>query len=93
MKIKMKNDAGIIREQKVGFSWTTMFFGAWVQIFRGNWGEFFKWFLFVPITFGVWGIVQMFTTNKKEIIRLSERGYKPATEADMSVLRNKGIIA
>src|SRR5699024_7054696 len=90
--VNLKNSAVVIKQQKVGFSWTSLFFGGVVQIFRGNWSEFFKFWVFALITFGAWWFIHPFTANKKEIIRLLEMGYMPATDADKTILAQSGII-
>ncbi len=35
MKVAFRNSAGLIREVKVGFSWTCLFFGGFPFLFRG----------------------------------------------------------
>jgi hypothetical protein len=91
-KVKLQNDSGVVKEIKVGFSWTTLFFGAWVALFRGQWGEVVKWFLLNPITLGIWGLVQCWTTNKKHAILYLEKGYKPLSDSDKKELTKRGII-
>jgi hypothetical protein len=91
-KVKLENKVGVIKETNVGFSWTTFFFGGWVAIFRGQWGEVVKWFLLNPITIGIWGICQCWTTNKKTVIGFIEKGYESATEEDKSLLIQKNIL-
>ena len=39
MKVFLRNDAGVTKECKVGFSWTMFFFGLFVSLLRGD----FKW--------------------------------------------------
>jgi hypothetical protein len=93
LKITLKHSTShVVKEQKLGFSWTTFFFGGWVAIFRGQWGEVLKWFLLNPITLGIWGIVQCWTTNKKTIVSFLEKGYLPATEKDADFLISKGVL-
>ncbi|HLU22617.1 MAG TPA: hypothetical protein VKZ77_09030 [Bacillaceae bacterium] len=92
-KVKLKNKVGVVKELKVGFSWTTFFFGGWVAIFRGQWGEVLKWIFLNPITIGIWGLVQCWTTNKKTIISFIEKGYEPASDNDQSLLMQKKIVA
>ena len=91
-KVKLKNNVGVVKEVKVGFSWTTFFFGGWVAIFRGQWGEVLKWFFLNPITIGIWGLVQCWTMNKKTIHLLIEKGYEPATENDRALLVSRDVI-
>lgn len=92
-KVKLKNSTGVIKEATVGFSWTTFFFGGWVAMFRGQWGEVLKWFFLNPITLGIWGLCQCWTTNKKTIIGFIEKGYEPASEQDRSILVQRNIVA
>lgn len=91
-KVRLKNDAGAVKIATVGFSWTTFFFGGWVAMFRGQWSEVAKWFFLNPITLFIWGIVQCWTTNKKTIHFLLEKGYVPATDHDRALLVSKNII-
>ncbi|WP_206711489.1 hypothetical protein [Peribacillus faecalis] len=92
-KVKLKNSTGVIKEVKVGFSWTTFFFGGWVALFRGQWGELIKWFLLNPITLGIWGLIQCWTANKKTVIAVIEKGYTPASEEDRALLVSREIIS
>jgi hypothetical protein len=92
-KVKLRNKVGVVKEAKVGFSWTTFFFGGWVAMFRGQWGEVLKWFFLNPITLGVWGIVQCWTANKKTIVNLIEKGYEPASDDDRNLLVQRNIVA
>lgn len=93
MKIRLKNDAGIVKECKLGFSWTTFFFGLLVPLTRGD----FKWsiimLLLAVITVGISWLVMPFIYNKKYIVSLLEKGYKPASEIDENALVGKNIIA
>jgi hypothetical protein len=92
-KVRLKNKVGVVKEVKVGFSWTTFFFGGFVAMFRGQWGEVAKWIFLNPITLGIWGICQCWTANKKTIINLIEKGYEPAGEEDKQLLVKRNIIA
>jgi hypothetical protein len=91
-KVTLRNKTGVVKICKVGFSWTTFFFGGWVAVFRGQWGEVVKWFLLNPITLGIWGLVQCWTTNKKTIIGFIEKGYEPASDKDRETLIRSNII-
>lgn len=76
MKRMMKNEIGQVRIVKEGFSWTTLFFGAFVPLCRGDW----KWFLIMIVaamlTFGLSSIVFCFLYNKFYINDLLEKGYR-----------------
>lgn len=93
MNVRLKNDIGVVKECKVGFSWTTLFFGLFVPLLRGD----FKWtcimLVLAFITCGLSWLVVPFIYNKRYIISLCEKGYKPASETDRSILVGKGIIA
>lgn len=134
MVVNLKNDAGVMRKAPVGFSWTMLFFGPLVPLFRGDlkWtilhllmlslaqlfsGDFVPSQLFfdpfVPffrslyyysttldllmqllphLFFGIGWIVLPFIYNKRYIVNLLERGYKPADEESRIALVSRGII-
>ncbi|MCQ6561717.1 DUF2628 domain-containing protein [Paenibacillus mendelii] len=101
MKVRLKNAVGGLKEVKVGFSWTTFFFGFFPALFRGD----LKWAVIMFITsvaigiftlgFGAWipGIIFSFIYNKMYIKELLEKGYRPADDHAQSALQTKGIIA
>ncbi|CDN41403.1 MULTISPECIES: hypothetical protein [Paenibacillus] len=101
MRIRLKNAAGGIKDAKVGFSWTTFFFGFFPALFRGD----LKWavIMFVAsvavgiftLGFGAWvpGIIFSFIYNKMYIKELLEKGYHPADQHSQNELQSKGIIA
>lgn len=93
MKVNLKQEGtGLVKQIKVGFSWTTFFWGFFPALFRGDW----KWALIMGIvafiTFGISWLVFPFIYNKLYIRDLLSKGYKPADEASRSILRQKGII-
>ncbi len=63
MKVFLKNNVGVVKECKVGFSWTTLFFGLFVPLLRGD----FKWsaimFILACLTFGLSWLVMPFIYN------------------------------
>lgn len=99
MHSTLKNDVGLIKEVKIGFSWTTLFFGFFPALFRGD----LKWaaIMFVSaiavslitIGFGGWiiSIVFAFIYNKIYIKELIEKGYLPASEESKAKLQSAGI--
>jgi len=94
-KITLKNDVGVVKRVPVGFSWTMFFFGPLVPLFRGD----IKWtilYLLVALVtlpfYGVGCLILPFVYNKRYVIGLFERGYKPADEESRKILIAKGII-
>ncbi len=81
---------GVQKESYVGFSWTTLFFGPFVPLFRGD----IKWFLIMLVgllTFGILNLVFSFTYNKIYTSNLVEKGYKPADDTSKLFMLNAGI--
>ena len=76
MKRMKKNEIGQVKVVKEGFSWTMLFFGIFVPLYRGDW----KWFLIILIanifTYGWASVVFAFIYNKIYINDLLEKGYK-----------------
>ena len=92
MIVKLVNADGQLRTAKVGFSWTTFFFGFLVPIFRGD----VKWavimFIASLLTLFVAQIVLSFTYNGTYIRELLNKGYRPEDEYSRAVLVAKGYI-
>ena len=82
--ITLKNDAGITKTVKAGFSWTVFFFGFFVPLFRGDW----KWAGIMAISsiivamftygLGAWVLLLIFAVKYNEwyINDLKEKGYR-----------------
>ena len=92
MKINMKTPTGVIKQVKLGFSWTMLFLGVFVPLFRGD----FKWaiitFLASLVTCGIAWFVFPFIYNKIYIKDMIEKGWMPADEVAAAALKNKGIF-
>jgi hypothetical protein len=100
MKVLLKNEGGISKNVKVGFSWTTFFFGFFPALFRGD----LKWaaIMFIislalgAFTLGIGsfvsGIVFSFIYNKIYIKDLIEKGYRPADEQSRALLETNQIL-
>lgn len=77
MKRIMTNEqTGQTKTVKIGFSWTTFFFGACVPLLRGDFKWFFIMILLAFITLGISWFVVPFIYNGKYIDTLFEKGYK-----------------
>ncbi len=76
-KIMMKNPTtGQLKNGFYGFSWTYLFFGFFVPLFRSELGIAALHLLFSIFTFGIWQIIVSFLYNKQYTQRLIEKGYK-----------------
>jgi hypothetical protein len=67
--------SGLTRKGYFGFSWTYLFFGWFVPLFRGELGVAALHFLFSVLTFGLWQIIVAFLYNKQYMTRMLEKGY------------------
>ncbi|WP_395318586.1 hypothetical protein [Fructilactobacillus frigidiflavus] len=102
MKISLVNPTtNQIKRAKIGFSWTTFFFGFWPALFRGNW----LWFLVMLVAetlfglktyaFGslIVGIIFAFIYNKLYINGLLNNGWVAADAYSNQALISHGFIA
>ncbi|AKP66815.1 hypothetical protein [Companilactobacillus ginsenosidimutans] len=100
MKVNLINNATRDTKQvKVGFSWTTFFFGFIPAVFRWD----LKWFLIIlaieiiasiptmGFGFSVVGIIFSFFYNRLYINDLLKKGYVPADDGDKGILSNRGF--
>lgn len=77
MKVRMENGAGLARNVKVGFSWTSLFFGGLPFFFRGMPVHGAIWLVLSLVTCGLSNIPLMFLINKMTAHYYLERGYRP----------------
>ncbi|AXJ12915.1 MULTISPECIES: DUF2628 domain-containing protein [Streptococcus] len=102
MKLNLINqDTNQTKNVKVGFSWTTLFFGPFVPLFRKDW----KWFgimlsvtvltVAVSVMFdieppsGIVGIIFSFFYNNEYIKDLVTKGWEPLTQEDEDIYEEK----
>ena len=71
----LKNDNGVTKQVKKGFSWTMLFFGIFVPLIRGD----IKWFVIslvaAFVTVGISWLVFPFIYNKLYLNDLLNKGY------------------
>ncbi len=100
MFVRMNNkETGDLKRCKVGVSWTSLFFGWIVPLFRGDWVWFATMLLttlvFGSLSSGVAGfmvnIVMFIIYNKYYIQGLGKKGYTPASGVDAKVLASHNI--
>ncbi|MFD3271099.1 DUF2628 domain-containing protein [Paenibacillus dendritiformis] len=101
MHVQLVNAQGAAKNVKLGFSWTTFFFGFFPALFRGD----LKWaaIMFIcacliglfTLGLGAWipGIIFSFIYNKMYIREMMEKGYRPANAETEAALQAKGIMA
>jgi len=100
-EVILKHQSGLMRKGYIGFSWTSLLFGCFPAIFRGDW---FGCLLYVGLsvllavlTLGIGNIVLMIVWailyNKWHLKRLIEKGYRLAdgSEASLSVKAELGM--
>ena len=84
-KVAMRHkETGILKDGYFGFSWTTLFFGFFPALFRGDFITFLGGFaitlIIAAVTVGIGaffvGLVWAFMYNKYYTRRLLERGYE-----------------
>ena len=73
--LKLRNENGAIKEAPVGFSWTTLFLGSFVALFRGDWMWALIMFIVQFITFGLGAILFAFIYNRFYVEGLLKQGY------------------
>lgn len=66
---------GVMKSGFYGFSWTFLFFGWFVPLFRGELLIALLHFTITVITIGLWQIIFAFLYNKQYTTRLLETGY------------------
>lgn len=82
----------MLKKSVVGFSWTTLFFGFLVPLFRGDWLWLIIMLILGIFTYGIANIILAFLYNKFYTNKLLENGWEPADEVSKNILINKGMI-
>lgn len=91
MKMMLKNQIGAIKEIKTGFSWTTLFFGCFPAMFRGDWKWAIIMLLAALITGDISWLIFPFFYNRLYIKDLLNNGYRPLDDNGVAYLRNKNF--
>ena len=87
-----QHSSGLIKQVPAGFSWTTLLFGAFVPLLRGDIKWFIIFMILAIITFGFAWFVIPFVYNKIYMKELLAKGYIPADELTKNYLVQKGLI-
>ena len=89
--IEIKHTAsGMVKTGYYGFSWTYLFFGWFVPLFRGELVVGALHILFYFITFGLWHFIVCFLYNKQYMQRMLTNGWVLAGSNDEN--RSAGLV-
>jgi len=85
---------GLLKSGFYGFSWTFLFFGWFVPLFRGELLIALLHFTITVITIGLWQIIFAFLYNKQYTSRLLEKGYvlNDTEEVNEEARQRLGIV-
>lgn len=73
---------GMMKTGAYGYSWTYLFFGAFVPIFRGELSIAALHLLFILVTGGIFQIIMSFLYNKQYMTRMLTNGWELAGTDD-----------
>jgi len=94
MHIKLKEPkTGVIKDVKVGFSWTTLFFGFFPALIRDDWKWALIQFILQIISCSMTNIIFSFFYNGIYIKKQLLSGYIPADEKSKEILVEKGYLS
>lgn len=92
MRIGLESPTGVVEEVKIGVSWTTLFFGGFAALFRGD----ILWFILQSVaavmTMGLSHLVFFILYNRIYLKKLLNKGYKPINSEGRKILQQKGYI-
>lgn len=100
MKVTLRHPNGKVKQIKVGFSWTVLFFGFFPPLFRGD----FKWAAIIFVIEVVTGVLSLgigawvtciifgFLYNKMNIKELLQKGFEPADQESAAILQQQEIL-
>jgi hypothetical protein len=79
----VRKESGMMKNGLYEFSWTYLFFGWFVPLFRGELGVAALHLLFSLVTLGIWQLIACFLYNKLYVTRMLTNGWELAgTETD-----------
>jgi len=87
-------ETGLMKSGYYGFSWTFLFFGWFVPIFRGELFISLLHFVITIVTFGIWQVIIAFLYNKQYMTRMLEKGYvlNDTEEVNEAARQKLGIV-
>lgn len=85
---------GLMKPGFFGFSWTFLFFGWFVPVFRGELLVGLLHLAITVVTFGIWQLIIAFLYNKQYMTRMLEKGYvlNDTEEVNEAARQKLGIV-
>lgn len=75
--VMMRNkQTGLTKKGFIGFSWTTLLFGGFPALFRGDWLMGLILIILAMLTVGFSSLIAAFIYNKSYTTKLVEAGYE-----------------
>lgn len=93
MAVNLKRDSGYTISIPTGFSFTTLFFGVFVPLLRGDIKYLFVMFFLAVLTGGLSWLIFPFFYNSLYIKGKLADGFKPADSSAEAYLQDKGWIS
>ena len=101
MHIELVNKDGKIKKCKMGISWTFLFFGPFVMLFRLDIASlltvttinFLATTFIHPVASWIVTIIGVFMYNKYHIKKLIKMGYTPRSEDDRRIIEQNKLMA
>ena len=91
--ITFKSKNQVVKDAPVGFSWTTLLFGFFPALIRGDWLWAIIMLVAAVFTFGLSGIVFAFIYNRLYIQNLLKNGFEVQNySGDKSLIERKAQI-
>ena len=82
MKVTLEKN-GLVRKYDVGFNIWYFLFGAWVPMFKGEFGKSMKHSILFIFTLSIYHWVQAFGGyNKSIVLDRIDKGWSPVSDAD-----------
>jgi len=79
-------ESGLTRKGYVGFSWTYLFFGWFVPLFRGELVVAALHLLFTLVTGGLWQLIVCFLYNRQYMTRMLTSGWVLSDSEDRNAM-------
>jgi|TARA_B110000196_G_C21034869_1_gene609460 hypothetical protein len=91
--ITFKSKNQVVKNAPVGFSWTTLFFGFFPALIRGDWLWAIIMLVASVFTFGFAGIIFAFIYNRLYIQNLLKQGFEVQNySGDKTLIERKAQI-